>query len=428
MSLSAKQRRSIIEATAPVNIWHGSIRSGKTFASISAFALWLHHHAPKDGEIAIIGRTTDSVRRNILAPLRRLHRATCTYSDHKTTAQVMGRQVHLFGVNDKTAEEKIRGLTLAGAYVDEVTTIDEAFFVQTLGRLSVPGHRLFGTTNPDNPRHWLKTNYLDKAGELGWATWHFTMADNPSLQPEYIAAKHREFTGMWHDRFILGLWCSAEGAVYDMWDETKHVVAWHELPLMRALLAVGVDYGTTNASAGILLGLGKDHRLYAVDEWADITRQGEANSTDWEQAASLEAWLGAPHLPQDTPMRPRHVIIDPSAASFKAQLLADRVKGLTAANNAVADGIRNVASLLATGDLIISDRCTNLIREIPSYVWDTKASKRGEDRPVKKDDHFCDALRYAVHTTEPLWRPHIQRREEQRREAHQQPGLAAQGH
>ena len=52
----------------------------------------------------------------------------------------------------------------------------------------------------------------------------------------------------------------------------------------------------------------------------------------------------------------------------------------------------------------MSDTCTELIREIPGYIWDPKAAERGVDAPVKVDDHFCDALRYAVHSSSFIWR------------------------
>ena len=409
MPLSQKQLTSIRESTRPVNIWHGSIRSGKTIASLIAFTHWLHTDAPPGG-IGIVGRTTDSIRRNVLEPLRQLHPALCDYRNTTTRATIMGRPVYLFGVNDAQAEEKLRGVTLAGAYVDEITTIKEPFFVQLLGRLSVTGARLYGTTNPDNPRHWFKTRYLDQQDALGWGVWHFRMTDNPGLSADYVAAKEREFTGAWFRRFILGEWTSAEGAVYDMWDEARHLVKWADLPLMWAILAVGIDYGTTNPSAGIMLAMSQDGTLYAIDEWADLAVDGQRRSTDAEQSASLRAWLARPHLPQATSLTPRHLIIDPSAASFITQLQVDGARGLTRADNHVTDGIRTVARLFSTGRLYVTDRCPNLRRELPGYVWDTRASERGTDKPVKQDDHFVDALRYAVHTTLPLWQAHQQKR------------------
>src|SRR5699024_11032627 len=124
--------------------------------------------------------------------------------------------------SDSKAEKVLRGLTCAGAYVDEVTVVDEQFFVQLLGRMSVPDAQLFGTTNPDNPAHWLKRRYLDRIDRLpDWCSFEFTLDDNPALEQSYKASIRREYTGLWHRRYILGEWVAAEGAVFDMWEPSR---------------------------------------------------------------------------------------------------------------------------------------------------------------------------------------------------------------
>ena len=397
MALSAKQLDAIRGSTAPVNILDGSIRSGKTIASLLAFLRWLPTAPP--GPVAIIGKTRETIARNILEPIRQIDpRAIGTWTKSPTSVTIMGRHVHLIGANDATAESKIRGLTLAGAYVDEVTLLQRAFFVQLLGRLSVHGSRLFGTTNPDSPQHWLKKDYLDRAEALGWRVWHFVMDDNPGLTDEYKAAKAQEFTGLFYQRFILGQWVSAEGAIYDMWDPDRHVVPWGDLPRITRFIGIGVDYGTTNPTVAILLGLGADGCWYAVDEWAHVPATTGRKSTDAELSAGLRAWITQPHTPGDAPDTLGRVYVDPAAASFREQLKRDSLATIPAAND-VVPGIQRVASLLAAGRLKVSDRCRTLISEFPGYVWDTKATDKGEDKPVKLNDHASDALRYAVAAT-----------------------------
>ncbi|WP_345600360.1 phage terminase large subunit, partial [Thermocatellispora tengchongensis] len=197
------------------------------------------------------------------------------------TVKILGRTVHVMGASDAKAERVLRGMTVAGALVDEVTTIPEEFFTQLLGRMSVRGAQLFGTTNPDSPAHWLKRKFLDRIGRgLGdWARWSFTIDDNPSLEPDYIAAIKAEFTGLWYRRFILGEWVAAEGAVYDMWDPKRHTIPWADLPAMTRLLGVGIDYGTTNATSAMMLGLGVDNRLYLVDKWRYDAKQSQLRLT-----------------------------------------------------------------------------------------------------------------------------------------------------
>ena len=263
--LSPKQL-TLIRPEQHVTLAHGSIRSGKTMSELIAFADWIKNDAPP-GPLAIIGITHDTINRNLLEQLDVLDPRICDWTIRGSTCKIMGRTVHRISANDSKAESKIRGLTLAGALVDEITLMQKAMFVQLLGRLSVPGAKLFGTTNPDNPAHWLKTDYIDRADELGWNVQHFTMRDNPGLTPEYIEAKEREFTGLYYRRFILGEWVAAEGAIYPMFDRDQHVVDFLDLPPTTMALGVGVDYGTTNASSAISLYLGDDNRLYLTDEW-----------------------------------------------------------------------------------------------------------------------------------------------------------------
>lgn len=415
MELSPRQIESWAASTNRDNftLWDGAIRSGKTIISLIAFIHWLSN-APR-GPVAILGKTRTTIIRNVLDVIAMIApKAIGGYGMASERVKIMGRWVWIVGANDAQAESKIRGLTLAGAYVDEATLLPEAMFVQLLGRLSVTGARLFATTNPDSPSHWLKTNYIDRINELdGWGFWHFTMDDNPGLTPEYIAAKKREFTGLWYRRFIQGEWVSAEGAVYDMWDPTTHVVPWDSLPRMIDCYAIGIDYGTQNPTAALILAMGENGHLYLADEFRiDATNRGHGTWTDREQSEALLRWLKEkqhfPH-PENADLHPRRLIVDPAAASFKVQLQQDNAWGLTDADNDVLYGIRLVANGLASGWLHVSDRCTGFIAEAPGYSWDPKAQLAGTDKPIKTADHSLDAARYALTTTERLWRPTIER-------------------
>lgn len=410
--LSPKQLESVATSTAEVNLWHGSIRSGKTIASLLRWLIYVAS-APRGGVLVVVARTRDSAFRNVFSPLMDPSifgplAAHVSYTSGAPTAVILGRTVHVLGASDKKAEKILRGLTCAGAYVDELTVVEEQFFTQLLGRLSVPGAQIFATTNPDSPAHWLRRRFLDRLADLpNWRTWSFVMDDNPSLTEEYKRARAREFTGLWYRRFILGHWVAAEGAVYDMWDPTAHVVAWSELPDLVTMYAVGVDYGTTNPTAALVLGLGVDRRLYLVDEWRFDPAQTQRRLTDAQLAAELRTWLDRPHHPRQTSMRPQFVVVDPSAASFRVQLAADGITGVTDADNAVLYGIRLTASLLSSGALVVADRCRGFIAEAPGYSWSDSATEQGLDEVVKVADHSLDAGRYALVTTERLWRPHV---------------------
>ena len=62
------------------------------------------------------------------------------------------------------------------------------------------------------------------------------------------------------------------------------------------------------------------------------------------------------------------------------------------------DGIRYVGSLLNTDEIAFSPDCVNTFKEFNSYIWDEKATERGEDAPVKQHDHAMDAVRYFAYT------------------------------
>lgn len=420
--LGPQQMRSLRESKARVNIFEGAIRSGKTIVSLLRFLMAVLF--AKGGVIVVIARTRDSAYRNVFEPLmnpdlfgplaRLVH-----YTAGAPTARIMGRTVHVLGASDAKSEKVLRGLTVALAYVDEVTVIPEEFFTQLLGRMSPPKAKLFGTTNPDSPAHWLKAKFLDRITTSlnGWRSWHFMLDDNPALTEEYKCQIKTEFTGLWYRRFVMGEWVAAEGAVFDMWDVDTHVIPWDQLPEMREIIAVGMDYGTTNPTAALLLGVSAEidalgrptPRLFFIDEYRHDSKVSQMKLTDAELSRAIVEWLAQNHLPANTSTRltPRHVILDPSAASLSIELRKAHGVTTTPADNDVLYGIRTLASLLAEGKLLVSDRCQGFIQEAPGYSWDPKATLKGEDKPLKLADHSLDAGRYALTTTENIWRRYI---------------------
>jgi len=400
--MSPMQIRSIVQADARVNLWTGSISGGKTVASLLRWLIYVAT-APA-GELVVVGRTRQSIARNVFGPLADVSlfgplAMHSTYTAGADTAKILGRTIHILGASDARSEMVLRGLTCAGAYVDELTLVNEDFWIQLLGRLRVPGAQIFATTNPDSPAHFVKRQIMDRAAELGYRVFEFRMSDNEHLDPAYVAQVQREFVGLWRKRFVDGLWVIAAGAVFDMWDPARHVIAHQDMPTMDRVLALGVDYGDTHLTRGMLLGLGRDKaetsRLYVLDEWAP------GRMTVGEHSADLRRWLGA--LKPEEWRHPEWVFVDPAAASFKHQLFYDGMGNVANALNDVLSGIRTVSSLLATDRLLVSDRCTNLIDQIPAYVWDPKATLRGEDKPIKAEDDEVDALRYSIFSTRALW-------------------------
>lgn len=394
-----KHLDSILHSDARINIWDGAVRSGKTIASI---VRWLEYtKSGPPGDLLMCGKTERTLKRNILDVIEDMV-GPRYYRHNQGTGEVtiFGRRCYIVGANDERSEGKIRGVTLAGAYCDELTLWPESFFKMLLSRLSVAGAQLFGTTNPDGPAHWLNVQYLKRIAELDMKRWSFILDDNPNLDPKYIANLKSEYTGMWYDRYILGLWRIAEGAIYDMFDERINVVPDASIaqglrinPPERFIL---VDYGTTNPC--VFLDVVDDGTTWwVIDEyrWDSQDPKVLRQKTDKEYAADMENFIGS--VPYD------RIVIDPSAASFRVELV-QRGFLVTEADNDVLDGIRKTSTLLKRGLIKISDRCSGLIEEMQGYRWDEKAAQRGEEKPIKVADHGPDALRYGVNTLWANWR------------------------
>jgi PBSX family phage terminase large subunit len=407
--LVGKQLDSYRLADARLNIWDGSVRSSKTIISLLVWIEFVRKAPP--GPLLMVGKTERTLRRNIIDVLvEMLGDKRCHLVAGTGELFLLGRKIYIVGANDERAQEKIRGLSLVGAYCDEVSTLPESFFVMLLTRLSIPGARLFGTTNPDGPQHWLLVNYLDRAstwldhdgrlhqlaGEdrLKLARFSFQLRDNPNLSADYVEAVSSEFTGLWHKRLILGQWVLAEGVIYESWDPARHVVT--ELPPIAQWLCIALDYGTTNPFHALAIGLGTDGRLYVGHEWRWDSKKQRGSLTDAEYSERVRAWVTGLGI------TPSYWVVDPSAKSYRVQMHRDGTTS-TLADNEVVDGIRDVASLFATGRLLVSKDCPELIREIPGYAWDPDASEKGEDKPIKVNDHGVDALRYGIRTTRNIW-------------------------
>jgi len=414
--LSHKQISSVVESTkAKIALWVGAVSAGKTIASLFAF-LFAVRLCKGTGLIIIVGKTLQTIERNILAPLMddRLFGELSKQIVHTKgsgVALILGKEVHLVGANDSRSEEKIRGSTVELAYVDEATLLPPGFWEMLVSRLRVAGARLLATTNPGSTRHWLRLEWILNAAAKNMLVFHFTMDDNPQYfeggdpGPAYIADMKASYSGVFYDRMIKGLWTNAEGAVYDMWDPTRHVIRWEDLPPLKRMLCASIDFGTQHPTAVLLLGLGYDRKLYFVDELRIDVAVNQLRQSPSQQSKTVRDWLNKPHHPEQLNLRPEWVIVDSAAADFRQELFHDGL-ATQGAKKDVMYGIGLVSSLLARDQLAVTDRCKGWIDEVTDYVWDTKASERGEDKPNKdkaKDDSL-DTGRYALATTEAIWR------------------------
>ena len=387
----------------------GAIRSGKTLSMSLSFVMWAMHSFNLCN-FAMAGKTIQSLRRNVVKDLKKMlaGRGYKVIDRKQENVLVISKgnrvnEFYLFGGKDESSQDLIQGITLAGCFFDEVALMPESFVNQATGRCSVEGSKFWFNCNPAGPNHWFKVRWIDAAAEKRLLYLHFTMDDNTSLT-ERIKERYRAmYVGVFYERYIRGLWKTAEGLIYTTFtDENLYDDSTRPLGLERITQRViSCDYGTTNPC--VFLDTYDDGDTIYIDNeyrWdsrsMEAQRTGSPQKTDSQYADDMAVFMG------DNPEYFCQIIVDPSAASFIAELRS-RGFNVKPGDNDVLNGIRVVSSMLGARKIKIHRRCTGLIDELHAYVWDEKAARHGEDKPVKELDHGPDAARYRCNAL-PSWR------------------------
>lgn len=379
----------------------GSIRSGKTISMAPSFIFWAMDTF--DGmDFALCGKTVGSLRRNVTNNLkkqigqRRGWKIEEKRADNLIIVTHMGKvnRFYLFGGKDEASQDLIQGMTLAGIFFDEVALMPESFVDQATGRCSVDGSKYWFNCNPAGPMHWFKKNWIDKCREKNLLYLHFTMEDNLSLSEKIRKRYESMYTGVFFQRYIRGLWVAAEGLIFDMFQKERHVI--QKEPDTEGDYIISSDYGIQNATTFLLWRRVSGSQAWVqVDEYFYSGREEKRQKTVTELVDGMETILRRDM--EGNRIKPKDIIVDPSAAALIVEL-KKRGYRVKKADNDVLDGIADVGTMLNEDLLIFTERCMHTIEEFGLYCWDPKASDRGEDRPVKTNDHCMDAVRYFVKT------------------------------
>lgn len=394
---SKKQIEFIEKSTKHWNLAHGSVRSGKTVGTLFRF-MEAVEQCP-DSQIYMVGHSSDTIFRNAIrllleSPQLALFRPFCTWFAGKRQLKFRDKTIQTLGAKDEGAIGSFQGNTWSLGYCDEITLYPESIIDMIDTRLSNPWSMGFASMNPSHPSHKVK-QWIDKAeqGDPNYYALHFTLDDNPYVDDAYKQRIRNSLSGLFYKRNYLGLWCLAEGAIFDFFDRSIHVLS--KPPRAADYWIAGIDYGVSNAFACLVIGVstgqytqtGKCLWVEAEYYWdAKKTGRQKINS---EFANDVQAFL--------EPYAIRGIYIDPSALAMKLELQR-RGLHVIEADNDVFNGIQNMCSEMGKGNLFVCKECVNLIREIENYVWDERKAKEGDDAPVKKADHAVDALRYCIQT------------------------------
>lgn len=399
---SSKQQEFLFAEDKRLNFLTGSVRSGKTHISLLKFATNVVAVSPKGSEFLFSGKTLTTLKRNCLGLLEELvGSSNFKYSLSSKEGILFGRKVYLEGANDETAENKIRGMTLAGAYCDEITLMPESFVTMLLSRLSRPKAKLYATCNPDNPDHYIKKNYIDKK-ELNCAVWNFALTDNTFLDEEYVKSITMEYTGVFYQRYILGQWVRAEGLVYTKFaNNTNDYLLEDDFNYSNIITAnIGVDFGG-NGSATTFVCTGFTKRFECA-----IILEAERHEEELSPDELEKLYVDFAQRCIDTYGKAM-----PTYADSAEQILIRGLRNAGRLNNVrtnvmnakkmvILDRIKLVNKLISLGRFKVNRRCTSVVKALQTAVWSEKVNDERLD-DGSTDIDTLDAMEYSI---EPYFR------------------------
>ena len=269
----------------------------------------------------------------------------------------------------------------------------EKMTTRTTGRGAVmPYTFTFGDCNPGGSRHWIRER--SRAGLLKLI--RTTHKDNPTLfdpatgditaQGKRTMQQLSNLTGVRRKRLLEGIWATAEGAVYDMFDSAVHVKERNPAEMKSWYL--GMDEGYTNPAVIMLIGEDSDGRHHIHREFY---KRGQLQNVIVDQAKD---WY--------TEYKCSLVAVDAAAAGLIAEL---RNNGIAAqpSKGRVQDRIHSVQDRLKVQDdgsprLTVDPSCVGTINDFESRVW-----KPDKDEPVKENDHGTDAYEYLDNIAGRIW-------------------------
>lgn len=385
--LNRKQREVVecIRTEDPkILICSGAKRAGKTYLLTYAFLAHVASFRGQGLSFILGGATQASLRRNVLDDVESILRQDITL-DKTNGFKLFGNKVYCFDGQNSDAWKKVRGFTAAGAFMNEGTALHNDFVKEVISRCSYPGARIFIDTNPENPQHYIKTDYIDKdgqrlsSGRVNIRAFNFTLFDNEALDAEYVESIVKSTpTGMYTDRDIYGRWVSPEGVVYPDFRQELYVSPADIADMDFERYFAGVDWGYEHFGAVVVCGVRSDGVTVTTDIYA---AQHEEIDYWVGIAKSIKERYGNINFYCDD-ARPEHV----------TRLRKEGIRAINA-KKSVLSGIEQVGKGFKTGALLITDSSKRFKDEIYQYVWNDTTGE-----PVKQFDDVLDAIRYAIYT------------------------------
>ena len=375
--LSEKQKKFLKDDLRRINLLYGSVRSGKTWISLLKWAIWVGQQA-SDKQFLMVGKTITTLKRNCLVLLEELIGDNITYSISQKKAVIFGRTVWLEGANDERSESKIRGMTLMGVYIDELTQIPQDFYLMALSRLSEKGAVFLATTNPDHPKHYVKTDIIDN-DVLDKQVIKFLINDNIFLDETYKENLKKEYSGVFYQRFILGEFVRAEGIIFPEFANSpdRWIIKREDVPKTFRSVEVGFDIGGNgSAYAMTCTGQGYDgiqYRLKAEKRQAEDMAMDDIEKFVVEFCGEVEREYGV-----------RVGIINCDHIAVIVNTINDntRYRAEFCYKPPLEDRVFLYSKLFSMDKIkFVDGMCDDLIDEMQNLVFDDRS-----DRPIPLDD------------------------------------------
>ncbi len=398
----------------------GSVRSGKTVSMSASFIMWAMSSFD-DTDFAICGKTVGSVRRNVIKTLKQqMASLGYEYTERRSdnlivvTHKDKTNYFYLFGGKDESSQDLIQGMTLGGVLFDEVALMPQSFVSQAEARCSVEGSKLWYNCNPKGPTHYFKKEYINTAKEKRLIYLHFTMDDNLTLSDKMKERYKRQFSGVFYDRNILGLWVTAEGKIYISFDAHNviGVEEWYERndngwkhPLRKKLVfcTIGVDFGGNgSATTFTLSGFTKALRDCVILKEKYIKKEITPTELEREFVYFCRACMAEyPNVTVAYCDSAEQVLIRGLRAAVVRAGVPLSIKN--ALKGEIIDRIRFATSMFAQRRLHVLSDCTKTIEAYTDAVWDDKHP----DERLDDGTTNIDSLDSAEYSQEPYMRKMI---------------------
>ena len=212
------------------------------------------------------------------------------------------------------------------------------------------------------------------------------------LHPDYIPMQKANKPQWWIDRYLDGSFEYSEGMVYPMF--AQHICEPFAIP-QKWLRISATDFGGRAPHCTLMLAIDPDTNIvYGYEEYYQ-TGLSVVQHQKAIHALIDKVPVGGWYYPllADPAGKRRATEADKSLFEHYAEY------GIyfQPANNVIIEGITKVYTYFDMNKLFIFSSCVNTVKEGMNFRYpDMTSEKNPTEKPLDKDDHAMDCLRYAI--------------------------------